>query len=113
MRHTPLQHCGLYEKFATFLRLEICVNRLKDLGLHKGLENLNALRQKLVLVTDRLAGFEADLRNVHVDFPLFQRLAKPILSGKTKIPGIKIQDTRMMRLMKVRRRPYLTPTAVP
>ena len=91
----------MYEKFSTFLRLEICVNRLKDLGLKKGLENLNALRQKLVAVTDRLAGFEADLLNVHVDFPLFQRLALPILSGQTKIPGIKIQDTRMMRLMEV------------
>src|SRR5256886_8082101 len=38
----------MYEKFATFLRLEICVNRLKDLGLNKGLKNLNVLRQKLV-----------------------------------------------------------------
>lgn len=91
----------MYEKFATFLRLEICVNRLKDLGLRKNLDNLNALRQKLVVVTDRLAGFEADLLNVHVDFPLFQRLALPILCGQTKIPGIKIQDTRMMRLMEV------------
>jgi hypothetical protein len=87
----------MYEKFATFLRLEICVNRLKDLGLHKGLENLNALRQKLVAATDRLAGLEAELLNVRVDFPLFQRLALPILSGRTQIPGIKIQDTRMMR----------------
>jgi len=91
----------MYEKFATFLRLEICVNRLKDLGLKKGLENLDALRQKLVAVTDRLASFEADLLNVHVDFPLFQRLALPIPSGRSKIPGIKIQDTRMMRLMEV------------
>ncbi len=91
----------MYEKFATFLRLEICVNRLKDLGLKKGLENLNALRQTLVAVTDRLAGFEAELLNVHVDFPLFQRLALPIPSGRSKIPGIKIQDTRMMRLMEV------------
>jgi hypothetical protein len=91
----------MYEKFATFLRLEVCVNRLKDLGLNKGLENLNALRQKLIAVTDRLADFEADLLNVHVDFPLFQRLALPIPSGRSKIPGIKIQDTRMMRLMEV------------
>jgi len=91
----------LYEKFSTFLRLEICVNRLKDLGLNKGLENLDALRHKLVLVTDRLAGFEARLLNVHVDFPLFQRLALPVSSGKSKIPGIKIQDTRMIRLMEV------------
>ena len=60
----------MYEKFATFLRVEICVNRLKDLGLNKGLENLHALRKILVDVTDRLAGFEAELLNVHVDFPL-------------------------------------------
>jgi hypothetical protein len=91
----------LYEKFSTFLRLEICVNRLKDLGLNKGLENLDALRNKLVGVTDRLAGLEAELLNVHVDFPLFQRLALPVSSGKSKIPGIKIQDTRMIRLMEV------------
>ncbi len=91
----------MYEKFATLLRLEICVNRLKDLGLNKGLKNLNALRQKLIAVTDRFAGFEGELLNVHIDFPLFQRLALPIQSGRSKIPGIKIQDTRMMRLMEV------------
>jgi hypothetical protein len=91
----------LYEKFSTFLRLEICVNRLKDLDLNKGLENLGALRDKLVVITDRLAGLEARLLNVHIDFPLFQRLALPVSSGKSKIPGIKIQDTRMIRLMEV------------
>jgi hypothetical protein len=91
----------LYEKYSTFLRLEICVNRMKDLGLNKGLEQFDALRQKLAAATDRLASFEAELLNVHVDFPLFQRLALPILAGRTKIPGIKIHDTRMMRLMEV------------
>jgi hypothetical protein len=91
----------IYEKFSTFLRVEICINQLKDLGLNKGLENLDALRKKLAAATDRLAGFQAELLDVHVDFPLFQRLARPVSSGKTKIPGIKIQDTRMMRLMEV------------
>jgi hypothetical protein len=91
----------LYEKFSTFLRLEVCVNRLKDLGLNKGLQNLDALRNKLVVVTDRLADLEGELLNVHVDFPLFQRLALPVASGNSKIPGIKIHDTRMMRLMEV------------
>jgi hypothetical protein len=52
-------------------------------------------------VTDRLADLQADLLNVHVDFPLFQRLALPVSAGKSKIPGIKIQDTRMLRLMEV------------
>ena len=91
----------LYEKFSTFLRLEICVNRVKDLGLNKGLENLDAVRKQLVKATDRLAGSEAELLNVHVDFPLFQRMALPVASGKSKIPGIKIQDARMIRLMEV------------
>jgi hypothetical protein len=91
----------MYEKFSTFLRVEVCVNRLKDLGLNKGLENLERLRRKLVIATDRLADFEAQSLNVHVDFPLFQKMALPVTSGKTKIAGIKIQDTRMMRLMEV------------
>jgi hypothetical protein len=91
----------MYEKFSTFLRVEVCVNRMKDLGLNKGLENLDRLRQRLVGITDRFAGFEAQSLNVHVDFPLFQRIALPITAGKTKIAGIKIHDTRMMRLMEV------------
>lgn len=91
----------MYEKFSTFLRVEVCVNRMKDLGLNKGLKNLECLRQRLVAITDRFAGFEAQSLNVHVDFPLFQRMALPVLAGKTKIAGIKIQDTRMMRLMEV------------
>jgi len=91
----------MYEKFSTFLRVEICVNRLQDLDLNKGLENLPALRKKLVAMTDRLADFQGELLNVHVDFPLFQRLALPLCSGKSKIPGIKIHDTRMIRLMEV------------
>src|SRR5271165_5083702 len=33
--------------------------------------------------------------------PLFQRMALPVTAGKTKIAGIKIHDTRMMRLMEV------------
>jgi hypothetical protein len=91
----------MYEKFSTFLRVEVCVNRMKDLGLNKGLENLGRLRQKLVAITDRFAGFEAQSLNVHADFPLFQRMAHPVTAGKTKIAGIKIHDTRMMRLMEV------------
>jgi hypothetical protein len=91
----------MYEKFSTFLRVEVCVNRMKDLGLNKGLNNLECLRQKLIAITDRFAGFEAQSLNVHVDFPLFQRMALPITAGKTKIAGIKIHDTRMMRLMEV------------
>jgi len=91
----------MYEKYSTFLRLEVCVNRVKDFGLNKGIENLEKLRQTLVTVTDRFAGFEAQGLNVHVEFPLFQRLALPVTLGKTKIAGIKIHNTRILRLMEI------------
>jgi hypothetical protein len=105
--HHVFRACGknavlrMYEKFTTFLRLEALSNNLKDFGLKKSLENLPAVRQKLAVVSDRFAAFEAEALNVHVDFPLFQRMALPITVGRTRVPGIKIQDTRMIRLMEV------------
>ena len=105
--HHVFRACGknavlrMYEKFTTFLRLEALSNNLKDFGLKKSLDNLEAVREKLAAVTDRFAAFEAEALNVHVDFPLFQRMALPIPSGRTRVPGIKIHDTRIIRLMEV------------
>lgn len=90
-----------YEKFRTFLRIETCSNNLSDFHLKKSLERLPEVKKALHAVNDRFAHFQASMFNVHVDFPLFQRLALPITSGATRIPGIKIQDTRIMRLMEV------------
>jgi len=91
----------MYEKFSTFLRLEALSNSLKDFGLNKGLDHLDQVRTILGAVTDRFAAFEAQALDVHVDFPLFQRLALPISTGKHKSPGIKLHDTRILRLMEV------------
>ena len=75
--------------------------RLADFGLKKGLDHLAQVREKLLAVTDRFAAFQAQWLNVHVDFPLLQRLALPIAVGTAKYPGMKIHDTRMIRLMEV------------
>jgi len=91
----------MYEKFSTFLRLEALSNNLKDFGLKKSLDNLDQVRRTLAAVTDRFAAFEARALDVHVHFSLFQRLALPIPTASHKIPGIKIHDTRMVRLMEV------------
>jgi hypothetical protein len=90
-----------YEKFAMFLRNELCSNNLADFQLKKGLEHLGAVREKFLAITDRFAASQAQWLNVHVDFPLLQRLARPIQVGAAKVPGIKIHDTRMIRLMEV------------
>jgi len=90
-----------YEKFLTFLRIEVCSNDLKDFLLKKGIQQLAAVRAKFLPITDRFSSFEAQALQVHVDFPIFQRLALPIVSGQTKIAGIKIHNTRLIRLMEI------------
>jgi len=90
-----------YEKFSTFLRNELCSNNLSNFGLKKGLDHLDAVRQTFQTITDRFAGFQAQWLNVHVDFPLLQRIALPIAIGSVRYPGIKIHDTRVIRLCEV------------
>jgi hypothetical protein len=90
-----------YEKFSTFLRNELCSNNLRDFGLKKGLDHLQAVRQKFQIITHRFASCQAQWLNVHVDFPLLQRLALPITIGTVRYPGIKIHDTRIIRLLEV------------
>jgi hypothetical protein len=90
-----------YEKFSRFLRNELCSNNLRDFGLKKGLDHLDSVRQRFQTITDRFAGFQSQCLNVHVDFPLLQRMALPIAIGSVHYPGIKIHDTRIIRLMEV------------
>jgi hypothetical protein len=90
-----------YEKFSTFLRNELVSNNLADFRLKKGLDHLDAVRERCQTITDRFAGFQAQWLNVHVDFPLLQRLALPITIGAVRYPGIKIHDPRVIRLLEV------------
>jgi hypothetical protein len=90
-----------YEKFSTFLRNELCSNNLSDFGLKKGLDHLLAVKQRFLQITDRFAYFQAHWLNVHVDFPLLQRLALPLIIGSVRYPGIKIHETRIIRLLEI------------
>ena len=90
-----------YEKFSRYLRIELCSNNLRDFGLKKGLDHLAAVRKRFQTVTDRFASFQAQCLNVHVDFPLLQRIALPITIGSVRYPGIKIHDVRIIRLLEV------------
>ena len=90
-----------YEKFSRFLRNELCSNNLRDFCLKKGLDHLDTVRQRFQTITDRFAAFQAQCLNVHVDFPLVQRVALPITVGSVRYPGIKIHDVRIIRLLEV------------
>jgi hypothetical protein len=73
----------MYEKFGTFLRVGVCVNRMIDLGLNKGLENLQRLRQKLVAITDRFADQKQRV-NDEVD----KKALRDEVDGLTKQVGV-------------------------
>jgi len=90
-----------YEKFSRYLRNELCSNNLRDFGLKKGLDHLDAVRKRFQTITDHFASFQVECLNVHVDFPLLQRLALPVTIGSVRYPGIKIHDTRIIRLLEV------------
>jgi hypothetical protein len=90
-----------YEKFSRFLRNELVSNNLHDFGLKKGLTHLDAVRERFQTITDRFADCQAQWLNVHVDFPLLQRLALPVTIGTVRYPGIKIHEPRIIRLMEV------------
>ena len=90
-----------YEKFSRFLRNELVSNNLHDFGLKKGLNHLDAVRKRFQTITDRFADCQAQWLNVHVDFPLLQRLALPVTVGTVRYPGIKIHEPRIIRLMEV------------
>jgi len=76
-------------------------NFLRDFGLKKGLEHPEAVREKFLAITDRFAGLQAQWLNVHVDFPLLQRISLPITVGSVHYAGIKIHETRIIRLLEV------------
>jgi hypothetical protein len=90
-----------YEKVSTFLRNELVSNNLNDFGLRKGLDHLDAARATFQAITDRFAGYQAEWLNSHVDFPLLQRLARPITVGAVRYPGLKIHEPRVVRLFEV------------
>jgi hypothetical protein len=90
-----------YEKFSIYLRNELCSNNLYDFGLRKRLDHLDEVRHKFQSIISRFAGFQAQWLNVHTDFPLLQRIALPITVGAVRHPGIKVQDTRIIRLLEV------------
>ena len=90
-----------YQKCARFLRGEIVCNNLKDFRLRKSLCYLGEVRTHFNAILDRFAETQAQLLNVHGQFDIVGRLAKPITRGKSKVAGIKLENTRLMRLMEM------------
>lgn len=89
-----------YEKWRTFLRLEVVSNDVKDLGLkRKGLHGLSELQTKMKEAVGRFAEGVAVNLNNGGQYDLLGTLARPVIQGRTKVAGIRIESARIARLL--------------
>jgi hypothetical protein len=90
-----------YEKCRTFLRLEIVCNDLRDFGIAKALCHLPEVATKFAGMLDRFAHAKAEHLNVHGHLDLIAEIARPVARAKGRVAGLKLENTRIMRLLEV------------
>ncbi len=82
------------------LRNETCSNDTRHFGVGRRLENLPLLRDKLAATNDRCLALQADLLASTVDTGQLAALAQPTVVGQRRIPGLKLHDDRVIRLLE-------------
>ena len=88
-----------YEKGDRLLRTEVCLNDPKHLNVGRRLQNLPALEDKLQTTTDRYLEQQAELLDSTIDTGALAKLAKPVQRARRRVPGIKLNDDRVLRLL--------------
>jgi hypothetical protein len=82
------------------LRAETCSNDTRHFGVGRRLENLPLLRDKLAAINERTLALQADLMASSVDTGLLAALAKPTIVGLRRVPGVKLHDDRVIRMLE-------------
>jgi hypothetical protein len=90
-----------YEKAETLLRTETCINDPYHLNVGRRLENLPTLVTRMAETNRRFLDAQAELLASTVDQGELARLAQPVQVGKRRVPGIRLQDDRLIRLLDV------------
>jgi hypothetical protein len=94
-----------YEKGDRLLRTETCVNNTYDLGIGRRLENLPALHERMQATNTRYLEAQAELLASTVDGGTLASLARPVMVGTRRVPGLKLGDDRVIRLLEALRHP--------
>jgi hypothetical protein len=81
------------------LRNETCSNDTRHFGVGRRLENLPLLREKLAATNERCLALQAELLASTVDSGQLAALAKPSMVGQRRIPGLKLHDDRLIRVL--------------
>jgi hypothetical protein len=82
------------------LRTETCSNDTRHFGIGRRVENLPLLRDKLLATNRRCLALQAELLASTVDTGQLSALAQPTIIGQRRIPGLKIHDDRVIRLLE-------------
>lgn len=90
-----------YEKAETLLRTETCINDPYHLNVGRRLENLPTLVTRMAETNQRFLDAQAELLACTVDQGELARLAQPVQVGTRRIPGLRLQDDRVIRLLDV------------
>ena len=90
-----------YEKAETLLRTETCINDTYHLNVGRRLENLPTLVTRMGETNQRFLDAQAELLACTVDQGELARLAQPVQVGKRRVPGLRLQDDRVLRLLDV------------
>ena len=95
------RECSLrqYNKFQRIFRSEITVNNVKDLHVGKSISNLQKLKDRM---QKALFSFQENQSSVHqaiCSSGEIAALSQPGMLGSSRIPGIKIENDRIMTLL--------------
>src|SRR5947209_16166958 len=82
------------------LRNETCSNDTYHFGVGRRLENLPMLHEQLDATNERCLTEQAELLASAVDTGQLAALAAPTLIGQRRIPGLKLHDDRVIRLLE-------------
>jgi hypothetical protein len=89
-----------YEKGDRLLRTETCLNNTYDLGIGRHLDNLPALKERMLATNTRYLDAQAEVLASTVDGGALASLARPVLVGARRVPGLKLEDDRVIRLLE-------------
>ncbi len=89
-----------YEKGDRLLRTETCLNDTHDLDVGRHLDNLPLLRERMRATNQRYLDAQAELLASTVDGGALAELARPVQVGTRRVPGLKREDDRVIRLLE-------------
>ena len=89
-----------YQKAETLLRTETCINDPYHLNVGRRLEHLPTLVERMAQTNQRYLDQQAELLASTVDQGDLAALAQPIQVGRRRVPGLRLQDDRLLRLLE-------------